>query len=101
DEELPDPRGAERAHRVQAPVPRGEVADDRDRPRAWRPDRQRGAGGALDLAHVGAEQLVQVLVAALERQVEVQLAERGEERVRIAGGGRGCRRGVARALALA
>src|SRR4029077_7936864 len=93
-EELPDPRGAERAHRVQAPVPRVEVADDRDRPRVWRPDRERGADDALDLAHVGAEQLVQVLVAALERQVEVQLAERGEERGRIPGGGTVCGRGV-------
>ena len=41
DEELPDARAAERAHRVDAPVPAVEVADDGDRAGVRRPDRER------------------------------------------------------------
>ena len=84
DEQLPDPGRAERAHRVQPPVPGVEVADDRDRARVRRPDGERGADDAVDLADVRAEPLVEVLVAALHREVEVELAERRQERVRVA-----------------
>ncbi len=52
--------------------------------RVRRPDRERGAGDAVDLADVRAEPLVERLVAALHREVEVELAERREERVRVA-----------------
>ncbi len=84
DEQLPDPGGAERAHRVQAAVPRVEVADDCDRARVRRPDRERGADDAVDVADVRAEPLVQPLVASLHREVQVELAERRQERVRVA-----------------
>ena len=43
-EQLPDPGRSDRAHRVQAAVPRVEVADDADRARGRRPHRERGAG---------------------------------------------------------
>ena len=69
---------------MQAPVPGVEVADDRDRARVRRPDREGGADDAVELAHVRAEPLVEVLVPALHGEVEVELAERGEERVRVA-----------------
>src|SRR5438270_9674350 len=83
DEELPDAARAERAHRVQATVPAVEVADDADRARVRRPDRERGAGDAVDLAHVRAELLVQLFVAAFAGEVQVELAERRHERVRV------------------
>ena len=83
DEELPDARRAERAHRVDAPVPVVEVADDADRARAWRPDRERRADDAVDLEHVRAELLVQLLVPPLCGEVEVELADRRQEAVRV------------------
>ena len=75
-EQLPDAGRAERAHRVQPPVPGVEVADDRDGARARRPDGERRAGDAVELAHVRAELGVELLVAALAGQVQVELAER-------------------------
>ncbi len=84
DEQLPDPGRAERAHRVQAPVPRVEVADDADRARRRGPDGERHALDAVDLEHVRAELLVELLVAPLAGQVEVDLPQRGQERVRVA-----------------
>ena len=85
DEQLPDARRAERAHRVQAAVPGVEVADHR-RPRArvGAQTANADAGDAVDLAHVRAELLVELLVAALAGQVQVELAERRQERVRVA-----------------
>ena len=69
---------------MQAPVPGVEVADDA------RPTRAAGAqtanavpGDAVELAHVRAEALVQLLVAALAEQVQVELADRRQERVRV------------------
>ncbi len=88
DEQLPDPGLAERAHRVQAPVPGVEVADDRDGAGVRSPDREGGADHSVELADVRAEPLVQLLVAALHGEVEVELAERRQERVRIADGER-------------
>ena len=82
-EQLPDAAGAERAHRVDAPVPVVEVADHRDRPRGRRPDRERGPGDAVDLGHVRAQALPQLLVAPLAEQVHVELADRRQEAVRI------------------
>ena len=66
------------------PSQRVEVADDADRPRRRRPDGERDAGHAVDLAHVRAELRVELLVAALAGEVEVELAERRQERVRVA-----------------
>ena len=86
-EELPDPR-PDRPHRVQASVPGVEVADDADGARGGRPDRERGpahrrARADAHLAHVRAEARVQLLVAAFADQVQVELAERRSERVRV------------------
>src|SRR5581483_6996263 len=49
-----------------------------------RPDREGDARDAVDDARVRAELRVDLLVAALAREVEVDLAERRQERVRIA-----------------
>ena len=75
-EQLPDPARSHRAHRVQPAVPRVEVADDAHRHGRRRPHRERGAGHALVRDHVRAEVLVELLVAALADQVQVQLADR-------------------------
>ena len=85
EEELPDPGRAERAHRVQAAVPAVEVADHADRARRSAP-RPRSATPATpsDLADVRAEAAVQLLVPALAGEVEVELADRRQERVRVA-----------------
>ncbi len=69
---------------MQAAVPRVEVADDGNRARVRRPHGERGAGDAVELADVRAELLVQLLVAALHDEMQVELAERRQERVRIA-----------------
>src|SRR3712207_9065671 len=62
---------------------RVEVAHDADRAGRRRPHRERRAGHALDLADVRAELRVQLLVAAFADQVEVDLAERRREAVRV------------------
>ena len=68
---------------MEAAVPAVEVADDPHGPGVGRPHRERRAGDALVLADVGAEQLPQLVVAALADQVEVELAERRPEPVRV------------------
>ena len=79
------PERAERAHRVQAPVPGVEVADDRDRARATAPRRRTPCPVTPSISRdVRAELLVELLVAALADQVQVELAERRQEAVRVA-----------------
>ncbi len=90
-EQLPDAGRAERAHGVQAAVPGVEVADHADRAGSRRPHGERGAGdrwmgwvgGYLDLAHVRAELVVELLVPTLADQVLVELADRRQECVGI------------------
>ena len=55
---------------------------DTDRARR-RPDGERGARDALELAHVRAEALPELLVAALADEVQVELADRRQEAVRV------------------
>ena len=86
EEQLPDAARAHRAHRVQPAVPRVEVADDAHRAGRRGPHRERGALGAFVLDDVGAEALVELLVAALAHQVQVQLADRRQEGVRVGDG---------------
>ncbi len=69
DDRLPDPGVAEVLHRGRLPVV--EVADDGECARVRRPHGERDAA----VAHVRAEDVVQPLVPALPRQVQVDLAE--------------------------
>ena len=78
------PDEPERAHRVQATVPRVEVADDRDRACVRRPDGERRARDAFDLAHVRAELLVQLLELPLAEQLQIEIAKRRQKRIRVA-----------------
>ncbi len=67
----PDPGGAEQLEGVHPPVPPVPVADDRDRARVGSPDGERDA--LVD--DVGAEALVDPLMASLAREVEIELAD--------------------------
>ncbi len=88
DEELPDPRVAERAHRVQQALPVVEVAGDGDRARGRRPDGERRPDDAVDLAHVRAHLRPQLLVAALAEEVLVEVGQRRREAVGVLHGER-------------
>jgi hypothetical protein len=59
------------------------MPDDADRARVRRPHCERSSGDAVDLPDARAELLVQVLVPALRGQVDVELAERRQEGVRV------------------
>ncbi len=85
NEQLPHPRGAERAHRVPGRVPEVEAPRDPHAPRVRRPHRETRAGHALVGQDVRAEHPPQLLVPALADQVQVQLAERGQEAVGVLG----------------
>ena len=69
---------------MQPPVPVVEVADDADRAAAGAQTANAVPVTPCDLANVRAEPLVELLVAALADQVQVELAERRRERVRVA-----------------
>ena len=92
-EQLPDPRGAELAHRVLSAVPAVEVALDPHAPGGRRPDGEGraddGCGAeALVAVLVSAEDRPQLLVPALVDQVEVHLAEARQEPVGVVAGDR-------------
>src|SRR5262249_34496045 len=79
----PDPGRAERAHRVQTAVPAVEVADDADGPRGRRPDGEVDALHAVELADARTELAIELLVAPLPREVEIELAERRQKPVGV------------------
>ncbi len=83
EEHLPDPGGAERAHRVEAVVPVAGVADQPDAAGVGRPDREGGADHPLVLDHPGAEAAPELAVLALADEVEVEVAEGGQEAVGV------------------
>ena len=83
DEELPDAARAERPHRMGVAVPEVEITHDVDAAGGGRPN---GKGRSCDVLmdlRMGAEQVVDALVAALADQIQVELAERRQEHVRI------------------
>ena len=84
----PRPRAAELAHRVLPAVPGVEVGLEPHRAGRGRPDREGGAADrarrpALVVVHARAEHRPQLLVAALVDQVQVDLAEGGQEAVGV------------------
>ncbi len=83
DEELPHAAGAHRAHRHEAPVPAIEVADDPDAPGVRSPDREAHALDALVRPRVRAEHVVQPFVRPLADEVQVDLAKRRAEPIRV------------------
>ena len=83
DEDLPDARCAHRAHRHQAAVPAIEVADDAHAARVRRPHREAHARDPLVRPRVCTEHVIETLVRALRDQVQVDLAERRREPIRV------------------
>ena len=71
DDRRPDPRRADRLQPVGPAVPAVPVADDRDRAGVRGPHRERDAL----VEHVRPQALVDPLVPALSRQVQIELAE--------------------------
>ncbi len=69
---------------MPAPVPAVEIADEADAPRVRRPDREMHALHAVHRHHVRAEFFPQPQVIALVEQMQVQFAEHGPERIRVA-----------------
>ena len=88
EEHLPHTARPHRPHRVEAAVPPVEVADHPGRLGVGRPHRERRAGHPAVHADVGAEHLPQPLVAALADEVDVEVADRGPEPVRVVHGER-------------
>ena len=92
DEQLPDARLPELAHRVLAAVPAVEVALEPDAARPRRPDRERRArhvaGRRAVVVDPRAQHRPEQLVPPLVDQVEVHLAERRQEPVRVVDGDR-------------
>ena len=84
-EQLPHARSAERAHREPAAVPEVEVAGDAHPAGVRRPHRERRPGHRAGLADVRAEHLPQLLVPAFPDQVQVEIADHGQEPVRVVG----------------
>jgi hypothetical protein len=83
NEQLPDPRAPERAHRQEPTVPAIEVADDADALRVRRPDGERRARRAVDGAHLRAERLPEPSVRPLTDEVHVELAQRRQEAIGV------------------
>ncbi len=90
DEQLPYAIVVEPAHRVEHAVPVVEVADDASGGGVRRPDREGGALDVLVRPVVRAEDLPQLLVAALAPQEQVDLADGRHEPVGVVGGPVGC-----------
>ena len=89
-EQLPHSRGAQRPHRGVVAGPAVEVADQVDALGVGGPHRERHpldhpVGGG-ERARVCAEDLPQPFVAALGEQVQIHLAEGGQEAVAVGGG---------------
>ena len=83
DEDLPDAARLEPPHRVDAAVPRVEVADDADALGVGRPDAEMHAGGLADAHRVRAELVVDARVLALREQVGVVLGDDAAVAIRV------------------
>jgi hypothetical protein len=83
NEHLPDPHAAMAPHHVAPAVPLVERADHAHTVRVRRPHGEAGARDAIHRPRMRAELLVHPQVVALSEQVQVQLAQRGTEAVRV------------------
>ena len=83
DEDLPHAVRQQQAHRVDAPVPAVEVADDADAVGVGRPDREVDPGDRAAVRRVRAEFLVSAQLRALAQQVEIEVGQDPAEPVGI------------------
>src|SRR6202022_2667822 len=72
------------AHRMRAPVPSVEIANNTDSLGVWSPHREDATRMTVDLSKVSAEFLVNLVVVPLLKQMHVQFAQNRTERIRIA-----------------
>src|SRR3954468_22517565 len=84
DEQFPNPGRTESAHRVIAAIPSIEIANDTDPLCIGCPNGKACSSGAIDYPKLRPELIVNSLLFALTKQVEVCFAESREERIRIA-----------------
>ncbi len=66
-------------------VPAVEIANDADPLRVGRPDGETGPRHAVNRAQLRAELLIKPALIPFAKQIQVRLAERRQERIRIAG----------------
>jgi hypothetical protein len=83
DEDLPDTDLDPFAHRMAAPVPAVEGANDADPPGVRCPHRELHAGDAVEAARMSAELLVEPAVAPLCQEMDVDLAKQRRKLIRI------------------
>ncbi|MDR6171997.1 hypothetical protein QE359_003026 [Curtobacterium sp. SORGH_AS776] len=84
-EQLPDTEVGQATHRGGAAFPALEVTDHPGCGRPRGPERERDAVHAVDRGDVRAEVVPQLLVTALAEEVQVELADRRGEPVRVVG----------------
>ena len=85
NENLPHPGSAQRAHGVAAAVPVVEIAHHADALGVGRPDRETGAGDAVDHPQLRAQLFVNPPLVAFAKEIEIGLTQRGQKGIRIAG----------------
>src|SRR5215469_13099746 len=88
DEALPDARGSAGMQAVSFGIPAVEAADDRNRTSVRSPDAEDHAGLAVGGVGMGAHLVVNAVVAALVKQVEILVGQKfrgGESRIRAHG----------------
>ncbi len=83
DEQLPDARGAAHAHRMVAPIPMVERADDADALGVRRPDREAHPRHVADAPRMRAEESVSVEVVACAEALEVRRIELRRKAIRV------------------
>ena len=84
EENLPDARGNQLAHRVGSAVPVVEISDHAHALGRGCPYREMHARHLVDHLHMGAEFFVDVVVRAFVEKIDIHLAQHGAERVGIA-----------------
>ena len=95
DEQLPQPRAAQRSHGQGPVVPPVAVPDDGDAAGARGPHRERRPSHAVQLLGMCTEHAAQLPVPPLTQEVQVEVTERRQEAVRVVVGDVGARRRAA------
>ncbi|OPZ67731.1 MAG: hypothetical protein BWY83_02531 [bacterium ADurb.Bin478] len=83
DEQLPDARPAEHPHLMLAAVPLIEIADHTDVARVRRPDGEIDSVHAVDGRGMAAEFFINGVVIPLAEQIEIQLAQLRQKKIRV------------------
>ena len=82
-EQLPQPGAPERAHRQRAIVPAVEIANERNASGRRCPHHEADARSVSQAAHMRAEHVPELPVPALAHEMQIEVADRRQERVRV------------------